>query len=75
MPENEQQQNPAPVPESAGESAELMVVRCSICGEWLDAKPGKVGRISHGLCPACHAMEMKRFELYLDEQREKGTPT
>lgn len=76
MSENEQIQTPAPSPpESDGESAELMYVRCSVCGEWLDAKPGKMGRISHGLCPVCHLLEMERFKLFLDERREGGAPT
>jgi len=36
-----------------GDSGELMYVKCSYCGEWLDVKPGGMNLISHSICPKC----------------------
>lgn len=57
-------------PTSDEESGELMYVRCSLCGEWMDVKPGRLNWISHGLCPPCHIKEMARIQIFLDERRK-----
>jgi hypothetical protein len=51
------------------DTGELMYVRCSLCGEWMDVKPGKLNWVSHGLCPPCHIKEMARIRIFLDERR------
>ena len=35
------------------ESGELMYVQCMYCREWMGVKPGKIGDISHSVCPEC----------------------
>lgn len=35
------------------DSGELMYVKCSYCGVWLDVQPGRMNQISHSICPAC----------------------
>ena len=45
-----------------------MYVRCAVCGEWLDVKPGGINRISHGLCSKCFESEMERVR-----RRAKGS--
>ena len=57
-------------PKSDEESGELMYVRCSLCGEWMDVKPGRLNWISHGLCPPCHIKEMARIRIFLEERRK-----
>ncbi len=58
-------------PEPEDEVASLMYVRCSVCGEWMDVKPGKLNWVSHGLCPACHKSEIARIGLILEERRKQ----
>jgi hypothetical protein len=58
-------------PQAEDDSGALMYVRCSLCGEWMDVKPGHLNWISHGLCPVCHDKEMARIRLFLDERRRK----
>jgi hypothetical protein len=58
-------------PQAEDDSGALMYVRCSLCGEWMDVKPGRLHWISHGLCPVCHDKEMARIRLFLDERRRK----
>ncbi len=49
----------------------LMYVRCAYCGRWMDAKPGHLNMISHGLCSPCFEREMAR----IDEMAEENTGT
>lgn len=42
-------------------SAELMYVKCSVCGKWMDVKPGHMNGISHSFCPECYAAEMSKL--------------
>jgi hypothetical protein len=42
------------------DNAELMYVKCSYCGQWLDVKPGKMNQISHAICPDCFKKEMRK---------------
>ena len=49
---------PAPDEE---ESAELMFVKCAVCGVWMDVKPGHINHISHSYCPACYEKEMRKL--------------
>jgi hypothetical protein len=53
------------------DSGELMYVRCSLCGEWMDVKPGRLNWVSHGLCAICHDQEMARIRIFLDDRRKK----
>ncbi len=57
------------------DSGELMYVRCSLCGEWMDVKPGRLNWVSHGLCVECHIKEMARIRIFLDERRKKREET
>ncbi len=59
-----------PIPGVEEDNGELMYVRCSLCGEWLDSKPGRVNWISHGVCPVCYVKEVARIELFLEERRK-----
>lgn len=73
MSESESDRQPEPVsPEE--DTGELMYVRCSLCGEWLDVKPGRLNFVSHGLCPECHAKEMSRIRIFLEERRRGLRP-
>ncbi len=45
----------------AESGAELMAVKCSICGDWMDVKPGHINYISHGICPRCYVEEMRKL--------------
>ena len=65
----------AETPEPEDDGASLMYVRCSVCGEWLDVKPGQLNWVSHGLCPACHTSEMARIGLILEERRKQRERT
>jgi hypothetical protein len=49
---------PKPGPEA---SAELMPVKCAVCGEWMDVKPGHINFISHGICPACYEKALRKL--------------
>jgi len=51
-----------PADDPSPESAELMYVKCSGCGKWMDVKPGHINSISHSLCPECYAREMRKLE-------------
>ena len=44
------------------DDAELMYVRCSVCGKWMDVKPGQMNLISHSFCPECYAEEMRKLK-------------
>jgi hypothetical protein len=46
---------------SEPESAELMYVKCSVCGKWMDVKPGHLNYISHSLCKTCYDSEMRKL--------------
>jgi hypothetical protein len=63
--ESERQSDQASPDEDSGE---LMYVRCSLCGEWMDVKPGRLNWVSHGLCPTCHDKEMARIRIFLEER-------
>lgn len=66
--------NKTPPPAEDDESgAELMYVRCSVCGKWLDVKPGHINYISHTFCPECYAAEMQK--LNRDAEPRKGPQT
>ena len=39
-----------------------MYVRCSVCGKWMDVKPGQMNMISHSFCPACYEEEMRKLK-------------
>ncbi|MFO7535683.1 MAG: hypothetical protein R6X19_08390 [Kiritimatiellia bacterium] len=56
-----------------GDTGELMYVRCSLCGEWMDVKPGKMNWVSHGLCSRCHMQEMDRIRIFLGERRRNDS--
>jgi hypothetical protein len=60
-----------PTADPEEDNGELMYVRCALCGEWMDVKPGKLNWVSHGLCPSCHAKEMTRIGLFLEERRKQ----
>lgn len=47
--------------EEQPDSAELMYVRCAVCGAWMGVKPGQMNLISHSFCPACYAEEMRKL--------------
>jgi len=49
------------MPEPQGECSELMCVKCSYCDRWMDAKPGRMNTVSHGVCEACFEKEMRRL--------------
>lgn len=34
-------------------TVDMMYVQCAYCREWIDVKPGKVGSVSHTVCPKC----------------------
>lgn len=51
-----------PPDEAPQESGELMYVKCAGCGKWMDVKPGHLNSISHSLCPACYAQEIRKLE-------------
>lgn len=44
-----------------GEQAELMYIKCSVCGKWMDVKPGNINFISHSYCPTCYEAAMKKL--------------
>lgn len=39
-----------------------MYVRCAVCNEWLDTKPGALNAISHSVCSDCFDREWERFQ-------------
>lgn len=49
-----------PVP-GEHESAELMYIKCAVCGVWMDVKPGHINQISHSFCPVCYEKEMRKL--------------
>lgn len=51
-----------PPDETRDDSAELMYVKCSGCGKWMDVKPGHINSISHSLCPECYEEEMRKLD-------------
>jgi hypothetical protein len=72
MSQDESSQEPSrALSESDEDRGELMYVRCCLCGEWLDVKPGKLNWVSHGLCPPCLAKEMARIGQFLEERRKQ----
>ncbi len=72
MSQDESSRNPnLPTTGHDEDSGELMYVRCALCGEWMDVKPGKLNWVSHGLCPPCHEKEMARIGLFLEERRKQ----
>lgn len=42
-------------------SAELMYVKCAVCGKWMDVKPGHINGISHSFCTECYTAEMRKL--------------
>jgi len=48
---------------------ELMYVVCCKCREFIDVKPGKLGKISHGLCNKCYHEELAQLEKYKKERQ------
>ncbi len=49
--------------------AELMYVRCSNCGSWMDVKPGQISGVTHSICPACLKKELRKLDR---EDRRTG---
>ena len=43
-------------------SAELMYVRCSSCGHWMDVKPGHVSGVTHSICPECLEQALRKLD-------------
>jgi len=73
MPNRQQDRKPEELDADA-ESASLMYVRCVVCGEWLDVKPGQLNWVSHGLCSRCQVSEMARIRQILEERRRQRPP-
>lgn len=73
MSESESDLKPDPISPD-DDTGELMYVRCSLCGEWMDSKPGRLNWVSHGLCPVCHDKEMARIRIFLEERRRNNPP-
>jgi hypothetical protein len=52
-------------------SAELMYVRCSTCGVWMDVKPGQASGVTHSICPDC----LDKALHNLDREDEQHKPS
>jgi len=48
-------------PADTEQTAALMPIQCSVCGSWLDVKPGIINAITHSLCPECFAREIDKI--------------
>lgn len=55
--------------EAEDTSAELMYVKCSVCGKWMDVKPGHINGISHSFCPECYSNEMRKLNTDKPDSR------
>jgi len=53
--------NTRPTSPGEEESAELMYIKCAVCGAWMDVKPGHINHISHSFCPTCYEAEMRKL--------------
>lgn len=63
----------APPADEGKEGAELMYIRCSVCGKWMDVKPGHINYISHSFCPECYAVEMRKLNRSGDKMTTQQT--
>ena len=57
--------------EASSTSGQLMYVKCSACGSWMDVKPGGMNQVSHGLCEDCFRNEMKKLDTMETDERMK----
>lgn len=58
-------------PEPSSIGGQLMYVKCSDCGSWMDVKPGGMNQVSHSLCSDCFQKQMKRLDHLENEERNK----